>query len=73
MAVKLNGWQAWVIFAASALIALGGYLVTVRSNTNRINNVEIAVHSNEGDIRELKTDIKYIKAGIDEIKREVKK
>jgi len=73
MAVKLNGWQAWVIFAASALIALGGYLVTVRSNTNRINNVEIAAHSNEGDIRELKTDIKYIKAGIDEIKREVKK
>ena len=73
MAVKLNGWQAWVIFAASALIALGGYLVTVRSNTNRINNVEITAHSNEGDIRELKTDIKYIKSGIDEIKREVKK
>jgi len=73
MAVKLNGWQAWVIFAASALIALGGYLVTVRDNTKRICANETTARANEGDIRDLKKDIQYIKEGIDDIKREVKK
>ena len=73
MAVKLNGWTKWVIFAASALIALGGYLVTVRENTKRISRNETTVRANEGDIRDLKKDIQYIKEGVDEIKREVKK
>ena len=73
MAKGLNGWTKWVIFAASALVALGGYMVTVRSNTARISAHEECIRTNEGDIRELKVDVKYIREGIDEIKREVKK
>ena len=73
MAKGLNGWTKWVIFAATALIALGGYSVTVRSNTMRIGANEACIRTNEGDIRDLKKDIQYIREGIDEIKREVKK
>ena len=73
MAKGLNGWTKWVIFAATALIALGGYMVTVRNNTKRISANETCVRTNEGDIRDLKKDIQYIKEGVDEIKRKVKK
>ena len=73
MANKLNGWTRWVIFAAGALVALGGYLVTVRSNTIRIADVEIKSHTNEGDIRDLKKDITYIKEGIGRIETAVNK
>ena len=73
MTNKLNGWTRWVIFAAGALVALGGYLVTVRSNTIRIADVEIKSHTNEGDIRDLKKDITYIKEGIGRIETAVNK
>jgi len=73
MTGKLNGWTKWVIFGAGALVALGGYLVTVRSNTIRIAGVEITAHVNEGDIRDLKKDITYIKEGIGRIEKAVKK
>ena len=73
MANKLNGWTRWVIFAAGALVALGGYLVTVRSNTTRIAEVEVKTHANEGDIRDLKKDITYIKEGIGRIETAVNK
>lgn len=73
MAGKLNGWTKWVIFAATALVALGGYLFTVRDNTLRIRQNEACIRANEGDIRDLKKDIQYIREGIDEIKHEVKK
>ena len=73
MAKGLNGWTKWVIFAATALIALGGYLMTVRENTNRSCANETRSYTHEGDIRDLKKDIQYIKEGVDEIKREVKK
>lgn len=69
---KLNGWF-WRIAIASAgvLITAGIYIATVKSNTNRIEKVEVKTHANEGDIRELKTDIKYIRKGVDEIKKSV--
>ena len=73
MAKKLNGWTKWVIFAATALIALGGYMVTVRSNTVRIEKVEVKSEVMQMDVVELQTDVKYIRSGIDEIKRELKK
>ncbi len=65
---KLNGWTKWVIFAATILVTIGIYIATVRSNTERINKVEIKSHNNEGNIRDLKKDVTYIREGIDEIK-----
>lgn len=65
-------WKVMIPIAA-ALLTVGGLMVTIRYNSDRIEKVEIQSHENEGDIRELKTDVKYIREGIDEIKRNVKK
>ena len=48
------------------------YIATVRSNTGRIDKVEIKSHENEGDIRDLKKDVTYIREGIDRIEKSVK-
>ena len=68
-----NG-MIWKILLASAgiLITVGGICATIRYNTQRLEKVEVKASANENDIRELKTDIKYIRSGVDEIKREVK-
>ena len=69
-----NGW-VWklAIFLAGALVAAGGYIATVRSNTNRIEKVEVKAHETETTVVGMQKDIEYIKVGIDEIKEEVKK
>jgi hypothetical protein len=77
MAVRFNEWTRWVIFAASALIALGGYMVTVRNNTKRIVNVENKTATIEKEygnaIATLQTDVQWIKQGIERIELAVKK
>lgn len=73
MVKGMNGWTKWVIFAVSALMALGGYMVTVHNNTLRVADNENNIRANEGDIRDLKKDIQYIKEGIVRIEKAVKK
>ena len=68
-----NGILKLILTLAGALITIGVLCATIRSNEQRLNKVEIMASENEKDIRELKTDVKYIRAGIDEIKKEVKK
>jgi len=62
-----------VIVMAGALLTVGGLCATIRFNSERIDKVEVKAAKNEGDVRELKTDIKYIKSGVDDIKEELKK
>lgn len=71
---KKNGmlWKIGLTLAG-VLITIGIYIATVRSNTGRIDKVEVKAHENEGDIRDIKKDITYIREGIDEIKQELKK
>ena len=70
-------WTKWVIIASSALIALGGYMVTVRSNTKRISEAEVKAESMEKEygtaIATLQTDVAWIKKGIGRIEVAVKK
>jgi len=73
MKKESNGILKLILTLAGALITIGVLCATIRSNEQRLNNVEIMAFENEKDIRELKTDVKYIRAGIDEIKKEVKK
>jgi hypothetical protein len=69
-----NGWALKLtIFLAGALIAVGGYIATVRSNTKRIEMVEVKTHIVETTVVGIQKDIEYIKVGIDEIKEEVRK
>jgi len=58
---------------AAALVTVGALCATIRSNEKRINIIENKAVSNEKDIVELKTDVKYIRKSVDEIKQEVKK
>lgn len=69
---KMNGWTKWVIFAATVLVTVGIYIATVKSNTDRIDKVEVKTHENEGDIRDLKKDVTYIREGIDRIEKSIK-
>lgn len=71
---KKNGLM-WKILLpiAGALLTVGGLCATIKQNSDDIAEVEVKAHTNEGDIRELKTDIKYIRKGIDEIKIDVRK
>ena len=73
MKKESNGILKLILTLAGALITIGVLCATIRSNEQRLNKVEIMASENEKDIRELKTDVKYIRAGIDEIKKEVKK
>ena len=70
---KLNGWTKWVIFAATILVTIGIYIATVRSNTERISSVEIKSHNNEGDIRDLKNNITWIREGVARIEEKLDK
>ena len=65
-------WKVILILAGS-MVTVGGLCATIRYNSERIVKVEYLATQNAGDIRELKTDIKYIKAGVDDIKDELKK
>jgi len=65
-------WKVVLILTGS-MITVGSLCATIRYNSERIDKVEVKAAKNEGDVRELKTDIKYIKAGVDDIKDELKK
>jgi hypothetical protein len=65
-------WKV-VLVMAGALLTVGGLCATIRFNSERITKVETLSIENKGDIRELKTDIKYIKGGVDDIKEELRK
>jgi len=69
--MKKNGWTKWVVIAATALVALGGYLVTVRSNTIRIDKVETKAEAIQIDVATLKADVRYIKEGVDRIEEKM--
>jgi len=75
MTIKLDGWTRWAIFAIITLVALGGYLVTVRSNTMRIGNAEIKAEVMDKEFRTaittLQTDVEWIKSGIGRIETAV--
>ena len=72
--VKKNGNMWKVIMAlAGALITVGALLATIRSNEKRIDKVEAKSETTQMDVVELKTDVKYIKKGIDDIKRDMPK
>ena len=78
MAKALNGLTKWMIIGATALIALGGYMVTVRSNTTRIDKAEVVDKNLQMDVSDLqidmaciKTNVKYILEGIDRIERKL--
>ena len=58
---------------AGALLTVGGLCATIKQNRDDIAKVEIVSHRNEGDVRDLKKDVTYIREGIDEIKKSVKK
>lgn len=68
MAFKLDGWTKFIILAISTLIAIGIYIATVKANTERSKANALAIQTNIGDIREIKTDLKYIKKGVDELR-----
>ena len=68
MTIKLNGWTKFAILAVTALIGIGVYITTIKANTERSKDNTMLVHINTGDIRELKTDIKYIRTGVDDLR-----
>lgn len=71
--INSNGILKLIIALAGALIAIGILTATIRSNEQRIDKVEVIAKQNENDIREIKTHLEYIRKGVDEIKKEVKK
>lgn len=75
MTIKLDGWTKWVIFAILTLVTIGGYVVTVRSNTTRIGEGEVKAEAMEKEfgtaITTLQTDVKWIKSGITRIETAV--
>ena len=73
MATKNSIMWKILLPIAGALLTVGGLCATIKHNSDTITKVEKQASANEGDIRELKTDVKYIREGIDEIKRNVKK
>ena len=69
---RLNGWSKFIIVGATILVTVGIYIATVRNNTERLAIVEDRAYTNEGDIRDLKKDITYIREGIDDIKERIR-
>ena len=72
--MKKNGlvWKV-VAIMAGALVTVGVLSATIRNNERRIGKVEVKAQSTQIAVVELKTDVKYIKSGIDDIKQNMKK
>lgn len=73
---RLNGWAKWVIFGVGTILVIvvwiwqaSGIARDVEITIGRVDKVETQVDVNAGDIRELKTDVKYIREGIDRIEK----
>lgn len=71
MTIKFNGWTKWVIFIVMALVALGGYVVTVRSNTKRVSDCETKAEVMETAVTKLQTHVEWIVKGIARIETAV--
>jgi len=72
----LNGWTKWVIFGVGIILVIvvwiwqaSGIARDVEITIRRVDKAEAKVDANAGDIRELKTDVKYIREGIDRIEK----
>lgn len=65
-------WKAALV-VASALITIGIYIATVRSNTNRIEKVEVKANDTEKVVVGMQKDIEYIKIMQQQILDEVLK
>jgi len=78
MAKNGNGngfWRKVLIAIAGLLITIGVYAATVKSNTDRIEKVEVKAENTENELIELRSevrmDIKHIKEGIGRIERKL--
>ena len=76
----LNGYAKWVALLMGLVLAAGGWVWNaavmcqkVDSNTKEDARVHPKIVENHDDILELKKDVSYIRAGVDEIKAELKK
>ena len=75
-----NGNLRWIIGLAAligTLLSVGGWVNGTRSDINTLQDcqekIKPMVYENSTDVKLLKKDISYIVAGIDEIKKSVKK
>ena len=68
-------WAKLIITIAALLVTFGIAWATVRNdvdvNTKTLETVEIRSSTNERDIIRLQSDIKYIREGVDDIKRKL--
>lgn len=73
---KIQRWLRLLIYIGVLLVGVAVAYATLRErvNTNRgrIVKVEEKADSNQTAIVEFKTDLKYIKKGVDEIKEQLK-
>ena len=65
---KFNGSMKWIVAFAGLLITIGAICQMVRSNTGRIDKVEVKAEIAQNDVTGIKKDIQYIKEGIDELR-----
>ena len=61
------------LILGSILLAMGSQNQKLENGCKRIDVIETQVSENEIDIAVIKTDVKYIRKGIDEIKEELRK
>lgn len=68
-------WAKLVITIAALLVTFGIAWATVRNdvdvNTKTLETIETRSLTNERDIIRLQSDIKYIREGVDEIKKKL--
>jgi len=76
---KNEKWFRFLKFGFMVLVMLLGVVAAyatlranVKDNTEDIQKVTITADTNKIDVVEIKTDIKYIKKGIDDIKQKLK-
>lgn len=68
-----NEWlQKLIDYVIVAVIAIAGFYATISATITTVKEIKPKVEQHDLSIVEMRTDIKYIKEGIDEIKRAVK-
>ncbi len=72
---KMKNGAIWKmgLLLAGALITVGIYVATVRSNTARVEKVETKAHGTETAVVGMKKDIEFIKVTQTQILEEMKK
>ncbi len=69
----LNGNGGLIIKIAALVFAIGAAGQMLMSHEGRIGDVEKKAHATELEVVGLKADVKYIRTGIDDIKKGMKK